>query len=125
MDEYDKKLAIKISIYGGNKMDFNEYQINALRTASMKDKLALVHNGVMGLAGESGECIDLMKKHLFQGHELNSEKMIDELGDVLWYVAITAEGLGVSLEEVATHNVDKLKKRYPEGFDSARSINRE
>lgn len=104
-------------------MNFNEYQKLALRTAN-KDK-DLILNGALGLAGESGEVADIVKKHLFQGHELNKDKIIDELGDVLWYVAIMAAGLGVEFNEIPTHNVDKLKKRYPNGFEVERSINRE
>jgi len=106
-------------------MDFNQYQKHALRTCGVSEPTKRILNGVMGLAGESGECIDLMKKHLFQGHELNREKLKDELGDVLWYIAVCADGLGLEMEDIAKHNVDKLKKRYPEGFDAHRSINRE
>lgn len=104
-------------------MNFNEYQKLALRTAN-KDK-DLVINAALGLAGESGEVADLIKKHLFQGHELNKEKIIDELGDILWYIAIMAEGLGVEMEVIPTHNINKLRKRYPNGFEVERSINRE
>ena len=106
-------------------MNLNEYQALAQRTSgtlSDKDKLL---NGVMGLNGEAGECIDVVKKHLFQGHELDTVKLLDELGDTLWYIAQTAAGLGVDMEEVAQHNVAKLRARYPKGFDSERSINRE
>lgn len=106
-------------------MEFNEYQKKALVTAAVKDSDGLILNGVMGLSGESGECIDMVKKHLFQGHDLDKEKMMDELGDVLWYIAITAEGLGYQLNEIAAHNVEKLRKRYPQGFDADRSINRD
>lgn len=106
-------------------MDFNEFQLKALKTAGVKDDFGLIQNGVMGLAGESGECIDILKKHLFQGHVLDRAKLLDELGDVLWYIAITAKGLGLSMDEVATYNIAKLTKRYPDGFDSDRSINRE
>jgi len=106
-------------------MDFNEYQKNALKTASVKENDRLILNGVMGLSGESGECIDMMKKHLFQGHQLDNEKMMDELGDVLWYIAITAEGLGYELNDIAVHNIEKLRKRYPEGFSADRSIHRD
>ena len=106
-------------------MDFNEYQKKALLTAGVSDKDKLILNGVMGLAGESGECIDMMKKHLFQGHQLDKEKLMDELGDVLWYIAVTAEGLGYRLADIASHNIAKLKKRYPEGFKAERSIHRD
>ena len=106
-------------------MNLNEYQNHAHRTSgtlSDKDKLL---NGVMGLNGEAGECIDVVKKHLFQGHELDTVKLIDELGDVLWYIAQTATGLGIDMEEIAQHNIAKLRARYPKGFDVERSVNRE
>lgn len=106
-------------------MEFNDYQKKALRTAGDSEPKKLLLNGVMGLAGEAGECIDLMKKHLFQGHDLDREKLKDELSDVLWYVAAVASGLEIELDEVAVHNVNKLIKRYPEGFDADRSINRD
>ena len=99
-------------------MTGTEYQKLAMRTASSLSQKDLVLNGVMGLNGEAGECIDIVKKHLFQGHELDSEKLLDELSDVMWYAAITAEGLGTTLD------VDKLRKRYPDGFDAERSVHR-
>ena len=82
-------------------------------------------NSVMGLNGEAGEVIDLVKKHLFHNHELDKDKLKLELGDVLWYLAEAAEALGISLEDIAISNIDKLKRRYPEGFDFEKSINRE
>ena len=80
--------------------------------------------GVMGLNGEAGECIDILKKSKFQGHDLNSMKIIDELGDVLWYIAEAATGLGTTLEDIAMHNITKLKMRYPEGFEVVKSTHR-
>ena len=82
-------------------------------------------NGVMGLCGESGEAIDLVKKHLAQGHELDKEKLAKELGDIAWYLAETAYAIGYPLEDILQMNIDKLKKRYPEGFCTACSLNRE
>ena len=81
-------------------------------------------NGVMGLCGESGEVIDIVKKHISQGHALNKEKLIEELGDVAWYLAETAYALGIDLETVLAGNIQKLKERYPEGFSIEKSINR-
>jgi len=104
-------------------MTLNEYQEHAQRTSPPGHDRVL--NGVMGLNGEAGECIDIVKKSTFQGHELDREKLIYELGDVLWYVAETATGLGVSMEEIAERNNAKLRARYPEGFDAERSIHRE
>lgn len=106
-------------------MTINEYQQLAMTTLNPKlEKKDILINGVMGLCGESGEAIDIVKKHLAQGHELDREHLIDELGDIAWYLAETATVLNVSLEEVLTRNVEKLKKRYPEGFDVNKSIGR-
>ena len=107
-------------------MEINEYQKKALKTLNPAlDKKDVLINGVMGLCGESGEAIDIVKKHLHQGHELDSEKLINELGDIAWYLAETAYALGADLEDILRKNIEKLEKRYPEGFDEERSMNRE
>ena len=107
-------------------MTINEYQKLAMTTLNpeLEQKDVLI-NGVMGLCGESGEVIDLVKKHLAQGHELDTEKMAKELGDVAWYLAETATAIGYSLEDIFQMNIDKLKKRYPEGFSTEKSVKRE
>ena len=103
-------------------MTINEYQILAMTTLnpalSRKDVLI---NSVMGLCGESGEAIDLVKKWLAQGHDLDRDRLVKELGDVAWYLAEAATALDVPLEDVLQANIDKLKKRYPEGFETERS----
>lgn len=106
-------------------MEANTYQKAALRTAptNLEPKLLLL-NGALGLSGESGEVNDILKKHLFQGHDLDRVAMAKELGDLCWYIAVAAHALGYSLEEVFQMNIDKLWQRYPEGFDSDRSIHR-
>ena len=107
-------------------MTINEYQKLAMTTLNPElDKRDVLINGVMGLCGESGEVIDIVKKHLAQGHELDKEKIIKELGDVAWYMAEIATVLDVELEDVLAQNIEKLKKRYPEGFSTEKSINRE
>lgn len=106
-------------------MTVNEYQKMALSTLNPAlGKQDVLINGVMGLCGESGEAIDIVKKHLAQGHPLDREGLIKELGDVAWYLAETAYALDVSLDEVFQRNIDKLKARYPEGFDARRSVER-
>lgn len=106
-------------------MKINEYQELAMTTLNKElSKKDVLINGVMGLCGESGEVIDIVKKYLAQGHKLDKDKIIDELGDVAWYLAETAYCLDVDLETVLTKNIEKLKKRYSEGFDSNKSINR-
>ena len=106
-------------------MTINEYQAEAMRTASGTDnRLPMIINGVLGLAGESGECADLVKKHLFQGHVLDKEHLAKELGDVAWYLAVSAQAIGYDLETILMMNVDKLRTRYPDGFEAERSRNR-
>ena len=106
-------------------MPINEYQKLAMTTLNPElGKKDVLINGVMGLCGESGEAIDIVKKWLAQGHELDREKLAKELGDIAWYLAETAYALDIPLEDILQANIDKLKKRYPEGFDSQRSINR-
>lgn len=106
-------------------MTVNEYQKLAMVTLnpalSKKDVLI---NGVMGLCGEAGEAIDIVKKHLAQGHELDREGLVKELGDIAWYLAETAYALDVDLETVLERNIEKLKRRYPQGFDAGKSIHR-
>ena len=107
-------------------MKINEYQELAMRTLNQKlDKKDVLINGVMGLCGEAGEAIDIVKKYLAQGHELDKEKLIKELGDVAWYLAETAYALDTDLETVFNLNIEKLKRRYPEGFEKEKSINRD
>ena len=104
----------------------NEYQRLAMTTLNQyKKKKDILINGVMGLCGEAGEAIDIVKKHLAQGHELDREHLIKELGDIAWYLAETATALDVSLEEVLQGNIKKLKKRYPEGFSVQDSMKRD
>lgn len=107
-------------------MKFSEYQADARRTLTI-DPERLPHLlAVMGLglAGESGEVIEHIKKHLGHGHDLDRLKVRKELGDVLWYVAAIASLCGLDLDDIAQGNIDKLKVRYPEGFSSTASINR-
>ena len=106
-------------------MTINEYQQLAMKTLNpaLSEKDVLI-NGVMGLCGESGEAIDIVKKWLAQGHELDKEKLKKELGDICWYLAETATALGCDLEDIMAANIEKLQQRYPEGFDTEKSVNR-
>ena len=106
-------------------MTANEYQKLAMTTLNpeLKNDDVLI-NAAMGLCGESGEVIDIIKKWHCHGHELKRDALIKELGDVAWYLAEAAYALGVDLEDVLRANIEKLKTRYPEGFSTERSINR-
>ena len=106
-------------------MTINEYQEKAMTFLNNKlSKKDVLINGVMGLCGESGEVIDIVKKHHAQGHELDKEKIIEELGDVCWYIAEIAYVLDVKLEDILQGNIEKLSKRYKNGFSTEESINR-
>ena len=106
-------------------MTINEYQKLAMTTLNpaLSEKEVLL-NGVMGLCGESGEAIDLVKKWMMQGHDLDKAHLAKELGDVAWYLAETATAIGYDLETILQANIDKLKARYPEGFTADRSMHR-
>ncbi len=99
----------------------NDYQRKAMRTVNFE---SLVNCG-LGLAGEAGEVADIIKKAVFHGHDLDKEALVEELGDCLWYIAVTARLMEISLADVMKKNIDKLRKRYPNGFEIERSINRE
>ena len=107
-------------------MTLNEYQELAQRTAnktlSPDDHL---FNAMLGLAGETGECCDLVKKCFFQDGRDIRDKLKDELSDVMWYLAEAASAMGWTLDEIAQHNVEKLRKRYPDGFSAEQSMNLE
>lgn len=106
-------------------MTGNEYQALAMRT-SRKDMSPDDHllNGALGLSGESGEVADMVKKCFMQGHNFDINHLAKELGDILWYVAETATAIGFDLDTVMQWNIDKLKARYPDGFDAERSQHR-
>ena len=103
-------------------MNANEYQQLAMRTLNPElSRKDILINSVMGLCGESGEAIDIVKKWLAQGHELDKAKLAKELGDIAWYLAEAATALDMPLGDILQGNIDKLKARYPEGFEADRS----
>ncbi|PFY49056.1 nucleoside triphosphate pyrophosphohydrolase family protein [Bacillus toyonensis] len=105
--------------------ELNDYQEKALRTwngdGEETDKMA---NVALGLAGEAGEVADIIKKCNFHGHKVQKTEIIKELGDIMYYVSVGAHELGYTLQEIAEININKLAKRYPEGFSVEASINR-
>lgn len=104
-------------------MKLNDYQNISKRTMPAADEKGIA-GYTLGLVCEAGEVGDIIKKEIFHGHSRNTEKIKDELGDVLHYLSGVATMYGLSLEEVATYNIDKLMKRYPAGFNPNDSINR-
>ncbi len=106
-------------------MNFADYQSLAARTLgrdrTQEQQLA---NAALGLTGEAGETAEMIKKHLFHATPLDRDAMIKELGDCLWYIAAFATVLDIPMSDIADRNIEKLRRRYPDGFDPQRSINR-
>lgn len=111
-------------------MHADEYQRLAARTLIDKpdfvlsDDESMIIWNALGLAGEAGEVAELVKKGLLHRHGLDSARVANELGDVLWYVAALCTRLGLNLSQIMAGNIEKLEQRYPEGYSSERSINR-
>jgi NTP pyrophosphatase (non-canonical NTP hydrolase) len=106
-------------------MDFSSYQSLAARTAGAGrggERRQII--AALGLAGEAGEFANLIKKLTAHGHAIEPAELADELGDVLWYLSEAASACGLSLDEIARGNVEKLRSRYPEGFSEEASRNR-
>jgi len=130
LSEADKEADRRIGEFVMNVLDKNYhpldlYQTEVRRTTGtvgFSDTLVMAS---MGLAGETGEVIDHIKKYLFHAHNLDQEKLVKELGDVAWYLTALCNVIGVPFKEVIEKNVEKLQKRYPDGFSSERSKNRE
>lgn len=103
-------------------MTIEEYQQAAARTAT--ERCRKLGNAGLGLTGEAGEVADIIKKHLYQGHNLPRDKIVEELGDLMWYIALTASLIGTDISEIMEKNIEKLWQRYPEGFQESDSVNR-
>lgn len=107
-------------------MRLSEYQEKSKRTLNSElPKAGQLHNMIYGIVGETGEVVDEIKKHCYQGHELNVKHIREELGDVMFYIVNLCNVLDMELEEIISENYDKLLKRYPNGFEIKRSVNRE
>ncbi|HET8707606.1 MAG TPA: nucleoside triphosphate pyrophosphohydrolase family protein [Pseudomonadales bacterium] len=103
-------------------MDFDQFQALSRRTQPPAEHL--LGHSALGIAGEAGEVVDVVKKHTYQGHELDVPKLVDEMGDILWHLCEMCDAIGVPFSAVASRNVAKLQERYPDGFDPERSRNR-
>jgi NTP pyrophosphatase (non-canonical NTP hydrolase) len=107
-------------------MKLNEFQELALRTAhfqaSKEDDLL---HGAAGVCTEGGELMDIFKRFRFYGKPVDWVHVKEEAGDVLWYLALVCHSAGISLEEVAKTNIEKLRVRYPQKFDNAAALNRD
>lgn len=97
-------------------MDFVSYQSLAIKTAKNLGETGDLLHSALGVAGEAGEYVDCVKKHTVYGQPLDKANAAEELGDLLWFVALGCKSLGVSMESVAKQNIDKLKRRYPNRY---------
>jgi len=112
-------------------MSPSEYQILAARTEStlppylVSDAIWRIQHGAIGIATEAGELLDALKKHLYYQRGLDIVNVREELGDVLWYVALVCNAIGVDMGQVMEANIDKLRQRYPEKFTPQLALNRD
>lgn len=108
-------------------MTANEYQILAARTLLDEPNFAITPEQIMivwnalGLAGEAGEVANLVKKGIFHQQGIDKEKVKKELGDVAWYLSALSKEFNFDLEEVLSHNIEKLKARFPDGYSADRT----
>jgi len=132
--EENALLKVALAYEERSVFGFSEYQEQSARTLgkhndlarslSPSERPATLAMVALGIAGEAGEVAEIVKKHLFHGHPLDNEKLRKELGDVLWYLAAVATVQGIDLQDVADANVEKLRARYPNGFNAEDSMKR-
>ena len=107
-------------------MDWKDYERKAMVTKSRDlDKRASVLNAILGLNGEIGEVTDLIKKNFYHGHDLDLDLLEEELGDVLWYLALLTDSLDLDFDKIQKKNLQKLEDRYDNDFSYEKSINRD
>jgi len=120
-------------IYQTSAMRTNDGKAtDRLETAIKMNNISVSHkidiggllNGCLGLSGEAGEFNDMIKKHIFHKKELDIEHLKKECGDILWYVAMICHSMNWNMDEIMQMNIDKLKARYPEGFNIEQANNR-
>lgn len=105
-------------------MNLNDYQALALRTAKPMEPDDDLKHATYGIAGEAGELADAVKKHQIYGQHLNVGNIVEELGDLLWYIALACHAIGAPLEHVAQMNIDKLRQRYPQAYSDQLAADR-
>lgn len=101
------------------------YRLRQAQVDNIEYDVGGIFNACLGLSGEVGEFNDMIKKWVFHEKELDVEHLKKECGDILWYVAMICHSLNWNIDEIMQMNIDKLKARYPEGFDVVKSNNRE
>jgi NTP pyrophosphatase (non-canonical NTP hydrolase) len=105
-----------------------DYMNAVMRTENSEIKQDIdsrITHGIMGIASEGGELLDTLKASMFYGKKLDEVNIKEELGDLMWFTAITLKAMGSSFEEIMDININKLKKRYPDGFSEHDALNRD
>ena len=122
---YLAKQSLRRQLDRSGDVGVNRFQATTARTRTQYDsQAARLHFGKDGLVSEVGEVVNILYKHIWQGHPLDTEKLELEIGDVMWFVATVCDAAGISLADALAKNQEKLAKRYPEGFSPQASIAR-
>ncbi len=108
----------------------DEYQQLALRTENKRtfdldERTAQLMHGVIGACTEVGELQDQVKRHLFYGKPLDEVNVVEEVGDALWYLAVSLDAVGASMSDCMARNIAKLRARYPGKFEVERALVRD
>lgn len=106
-------------------MDMREYIQQSKRTLVDQGKDSNLLHGAIGISTEAGELLDAFKKHIYYGKELDVVNLKEEIGDIMWYIAILCRELNLDMDDILQTNIDKLKARYPEKFTSHQAIYRD
>lgn len=108
--------------YEESNLNYREEVLRTLNPGLTETEMLV--NSCLGLTGEAGEVADMVKKHLFQGHDIDLDKFRKELGDVRWYLEALAHWAGCTMDEIEEINILKLRARYPNGFSASASKER-
>lgn len=106
-------------------MDIKTYTDLSDRTCKHVESLTMdakkydLMHATLGIAGESGEIVDAVKKHVIYNKDLDVANMREEIGDIMWYIALACRTLDFDMEEILQENIEKLAKRYPEKYTDA------
>lgn len=118
MDKVDSKNYVELATVTESS------NFGVIRDRLLPTERRLLH-AAMGMATETGEFMDALKKHVFYGKDLDIRNLREELGDIMWYIAIACDALDVELDTVLAKNIEKLRKRYPEGFKQVDALHRD
>lgn len=105
-------------------MYLHDYQRLAARTAKPLDRDWNLAHAAMGVTSDAGELCTAIKAHVIYSKPLDIANIKEEIGDVLWFLALTADACGLTLSACAAANIEKLQKRYPEKYSDEDALER-